>query len=61
MYKGLRDRKSKSAPDVLSSDQGAKKTVQKEETGLFYNKESLKSELKDLLSQEKSRSMAETT
>lgn len=60
MYKGLSDRKSKSAPGILSSDQGAKKT-EKEETGLFCNTESLKSELKDLLSQEKSRSMAEAT
>lgn len=58
---GLSDRKSQSAPDVLSSGQGAKKTGREEESGLFYSKEPLKWELKDLPSCVTSHSVAEAT
>lgn len=61
LCEGLSDRKSQSAPDVLSSGQGAKKTGREEESGLLYSKESLKWELKDLPSCEKSHSVAEAT
>lgn len=47
------------ALDVLSSGQGAKATVKEEETDFLYSKESLKSELTDLPSWEKSCSVAE--